>query len=154
MMHLPDPHYPRSCPRKSADVCAIVRVPSRVSLGFELSTTLALRVVFLARSRRRRGLRAGAGRVEVAGALIAGEHVRVALLEGAIVALPGNAAVAVIDHRTPRILPPRGGMASRHIQAHRRRERSRRKDQFWDFHHGHLSIASPPARQPTNTGAA
>src|SRR5580704_5736640 len=152
MMHLPDLRHPRSCSRGSADVCAIVRAPSRVSLGFELSTTLALRVVFLARSYRRGGLRAGAGRVEVAGPLIAGEHVRVALLEGAIVALPGDAAVAVIDHRAPRILPPRGGMAGRNIEAQDRRQRGGRK--YRGFHHGHFSFASPPVRQPINTGAA
>jgi len=43
-------------------------------------------------------------------------------------------------------------MAGRHIQAYRRRERSRRKDQFRGCHHGNLSIAPLPARQTTNTG--
>src|ERR1700686_4109660 len=96
--------------------------------------------------RRSSGLRAGPGGVEVAGTLIAGEHVRVALLEGAIVALPGDATVAVIDHRAPWILPPCGGMSGWNIQAQDRRERGRRKDQFRDFHHGHLSIVSLSAR--------
>src|SRR4029077_21102240 len=97
---------------------------------------LTLRVVFLARvrGRRRRSLRAGPGRVEVAGALIAGEHVRVALLEGAVVALPGDTAVAVIDHRAPWIFAPcGGGMSGGSVEAHNCRARGRRKDLFWHF---------------------
>ena len=53
---------------------------------------------------------AAAGRILGAGALIAGKHVRVALLDGAVVALPADAAVAIIDYRAPGIFPPGGGL--------------------------------------------
>ncbi len=123
----------------------------------------ALGVAFsrLVRHGRRRGT--GARRVRIAEALIAGDHVRVARLEGAVTAIPCH-VVVVFDDGAPWFVPPSGGLARANVAAHRRGKGGSRKYQACDrypscdkypssdngFHHRRCSLRSRSGKE-TNT---
>ena len=76
-------------------------------------------------------------RVHVAKAAVAGDHIRPALLDRAIMAVPLHLAGADRHHRTPGVVPK--GLAGRNIEAQARRQGGNRKHQSHDGFHPNSS---------------